>query len=82
MIGRVLIANRGEIAVRILRACRSMGIEAVVAHSEADRESRAVLPHPAGSGDRLQGRVRMYATPSWMTNWIFAGATCATGRIA
>jgi acetyl-CoA carboxylase biotin carboxylase subunit len=43
MIERVLIANRGEIAVRILRACRSMGIEAVVAHSEADSRSRAVL---------------------------------------
>jgi acetyl-CoA carboxylase, biotin carboxylase subunit len=43
VIERVLIANRGEIAVRILRACRSMGIEAVVAHSEADRDSRAVL---------------------------------------
>ncbi len=42
MIERVLIANRGEIAVRILRACRGMGIEAVVAHSEADTESRAV----------------------------------------
>ena len=42
MIERVLIANRGEIAVRILRACRSMGIEAVVAHSEADADSRAV----------------------------------------
>jgi acetyl-CoA carboxylase biotin carboxylase subunit len=43
MIERILIANRGEIAVRILRACRSMGIEAVVAHSEADAQSRAVL---------------------------------------
>ncbi len=42
MIERVLIANRGEIAVRILRACRSMGIDAVVAYSEADAESRAV----------------------------------------
>ena len=43
MFGRILIANRGEIALRVLRACRSMGIEAVVAHSEADRQSRAVL---------------------------------------
>ncbi len=39
MIGRVLIANRGEIALRILRACRTLGIEAVVAYSEADRRS-------------------------------------------
>jgi acetyl-CoA carboxylase biotin carboxylase subunit len=36
---RILIANRGEIALRILRACRTMGIEAVVAYSEADRDS-------------------------------------------
>jgi acetyl-CoA carboxylase biotin carboxylase subunit len=39
MIGRVLIANRGEIALRILRACRTIGVEAVVAYSEADRRS-------------------------------------------
>ncbi|HEY2915793.1 MAG TPA: acetyl-CoA carboxylase biotin carboxylase subunit [Candidatus Limnocylindrales bacterium] len=42
MFRRVLIANRGEIALRILRACRTMGIEAVVAYSEADRESLPV----------------------------------------
>jgi acetyl-CoA carboxylase biotin carboxylase subunit len=42
MFNRVLIANRGEVAIRILRACRLLGIEAVVAYSEADRDSLAV----------------------------------------
>ncbi|WP_066913094.1 acetyl-CoA carboxylase biotin carboxylase subunit [Millisia brevis] len=39
---RVLIANRGEIAVRVVRACRALGIESVVAFSEADRDTMAV----------------------------------------
>src|SRR5919206_1164009 len=43
MFTRVLIANRGEIAVRILRACKEMGIRTVIAHSEADRDSLGVL---------------------------------------
>ena len=42
MFRKILIANRGEIALRILRACRTMDIEAVVAYSEADRESLPV----------------------------------------
>ncbi len=39
MFSRILIANRGEIALRIIRACHELGIEAVVVYSEADKES-------------------------------------------
>jgi len=42
MFGKILIANRGEIALRVQRACRELGIRTVVVHSEADREAKYV----------------------------------------
>ena len=42
MFDKILIANRGEIALRIQRACRDLGIKTVVVHSEADREAKYV----------------------------------------
>src|SRR5207302_5088540 len=39
MFSKILIANRGEIALRIIRACREMGIQTVVVYSTADRDA-------------------------------------------
>ena len=43
MFKRILIANRGEIALRVIRCCRDMGIESVVVYSTADKESLPVI---------------------------------------
>ena len=58
MFNKILIANRGEIAIRIMRACREMGIKTVAVYSEADRSAlhaqiadEAVCIGPAASKD-------------------------------
>ena len=42
MFEKILIANRGEIALRVQRACREMGIKTVAVHSEADADAKYV----------------------------------------
>ena len=75
MIEKILIANRGEIAVRIIRACREMGIRTVAVYSEADRDAlhtqladEAVCIGPAPSTDsylNMQNIIcLLYTSPS------------------
>ncbi|MGD8353852.1 MAG: biotin carboxylase N-terminal domain-containing protein, partial [Pseudomonadota bacterium] len=66
MFKKVLIANRGEIAVRLIRACRELGIPAVAVYSEADRnalhvkcadEAYCVGPPPSAESYLVMDRI-------------------------
>jgi acetyl-CoA carboxylase biotin carboxylase subunit len=68
MFSRILIANRGEIALRVLRACRELGVEAVCVYSEADRDApylaladRAICIGPPPSRDSYLNISRIIA---------------------
>src|SRR3954452_4042127 len=70
---RVLVANRGEIAVRIIRACFDEGIEAVLAVSEADRESL---------GAQLADRVVCIGPASAAESYLDVNRLVAAARLA
>ncbi len=68
MFKKVLVANRGEIALRIIRACRELGIQAVAVHSEADADAlhvrfadEAICIGPAPSNKSYLNTVRIIA---------------------
>ena len=47
MFKKILIANRGEIAVRVIRACKEWGISTVAVHSDVDRDSCLLYTSPS-----------------------------------
>src|ERR1700704_1782842 len=76
-IRRILIANRGEIAVRIIRTCRALGIEVVLAVSAADRDSE-----PARQADRVVCVGPARSADSYLNAAAIVHAALATGADA
>jgi acetyl/propionyl-CoA carboxylase alpha subunit len=68
--GKVLIANRGEIAIRIMSACRDLGLDYVVVYTEADKDSEHVRRNVTEGPEQNAWRVTSYTEP----NDIFAVA--------
>ena len=60
MFHKILIANRGEIAVRIIRACRNMGIRSVAVYSKEDKDSL----HVQLADQRICIGCLLYTSPS------------------
>lgn len=70
MEGKVLIANRGEIAIRIMEACTSLGLEYIVVYTDADKDSEHVCRNITSGPEQNAWRVTSYTDP----NDIFAVA--------
>ncbi|HEB50915.1 MAG TPA: acetyl-CoA carboxylase biotin carboxylase subunit [Desulfobulbus sp.] len=64
MQGKVLIANRGEIAIRIMEACQGLGLEYVVVYTDADRDSEHVQRNRLQGPDQNAWRVTSYTDPN------------------
>src|SRR5262249_50593491 len=77
MLQRLLIANRGEIALRVIRACRELGIESVAIYSDAARRA----PHVAAA-DRAEGVGPAPASESYLSISRVIGAAKAAGADA
>ncbi|MDW7774614.1 MAG: biotin carboxylase N-terminal domain-containing protein [Desulfobulbaceae bacterium] len=64
MQGKVLIANRGEIAIRIMNACRDLGLDYVVVYTDADKDSEHVQLNRTSGIDKNAWRVTSYTDPN------------------
>jgi len=62
--GKVLIANRGEIAIRIMNACKDLGLDYVVVYTDADRNSQHVQLNRHDGKDKNAWRVTSYTDPN------------------
>jgi len=58
--GKILIADRGEIAIRIMSACRDLNIDHVVVYTDADRESEHVRQNTTSGPDQNAWRICSY----------------------